>query len=52
MLGADEVKSILTERENIEVNCDFCNQLYQFDAIDAAALFVKETVINVSDSTH
>jgi molecular chaperone Hsp33 len=52
MLGIDEVNSILAERENIEVNCDFCNKHYAFDAIDAAALFASETVINPSDSTH
>ncbi len=52
MLGADEVNSILTERENIEVNCDFCNKQYVFDAIDAAALFTSEIIINLSDSTH
>jgi molecular chaperone Hsp33 len=52
MLGINEVNSILAERESIEVNCDFCNKHYAFDAIDAAALFVSETVINPSDSTH
>jgi molecular chaperone Hsp33 len=52
MLGADEVNSILAERENIEVNCDFCNKQYVFDAVDAAALFVGEPVIKLSDSTH
>jgi molecular chaperone Hsp33 len=52
MLGADEVNSILTERENIEVNCDFCNKLYIFDAVDAAALFAAEPVIKLSNSKH
>ncbi|MGB7816004.1 MAG: Hsp33 family molecular chaperone HslO [Methylotenera sp.] len=52
MLGADEVNSILAERKNIEVKCDFCNKQYLFDAVDAAALFSSEIVINLSDSTH
>jgi molecular chaperone Hsp33 len=52
MLGVDEVNSILNERDNIEVNCDFCNKQYLFDAVDAAALFTKEIVVNVSASTH
>jgi molecular chaperone Hsp33 len=52
MLGVDEVNSILNERDNIEVNCDFCNKQYLFDAVDAAALFTNEIVVNVSASTH
>jgi molecular chaperone Hsp33 len=52
MLGVDEVNSILNERDNIEVNCDFCNKQYLFDAVDATALFTNEIVVNVSASTH
>lgn len=52
MLGVDEVNSILTEQGNIDVNCDFCNKHYAFDAVDATALFTSEPVINISKSTH
>lgn len=52
MLGADEVNSILAERENIEVNCDFCNKQYVFDTVDATALFTNDLTINLSDSRH
>jgi len=52
MLGKDEIDSIIAERGKIEVNCEFCNKNYQFDAIDAAALFVKETLVLPSKSTH
>jgi molecular chaperone Hsp33 len=38
-LGLPEVKGILTEREKVQVNCDYCNTAYDFDAIDCAALF-------------
>lgn len=38
-LGIEEVESILAERGNVEVGCDFCGQQYHFDAIDAAQLF-------------
>ena len=40
-LGADEVESILTERELVEVGCDFCGVQYRFDAVDAAAIFTE-----------
>lgn len=47
MLGADEIRSILEEQEKIqkqiEVHCDFCNKLYQFDPVDAAQLILENT---------
>lgn len=51
MLGVDEVNSILTEQGNIDVNCDFCNKHYAFDAVDATGLFASEPVINTRKST-
>jgi molecular chaperone Hsp33 len=41
-LGTQEVESILAERGNIEVGCDFCGQQYQFDAVDAAQIFTHK----------
>jgi len=38
-LGQAEADSILREREEIEVGCDFCGLQYRFDAVDAAQLF-------------
>lgn len=38
-LGREEADSSITERQEIEVACDFCGQQYRFDAIDTAALF-------------
>ena len=38
-LGQPEADSILREREEIEVGCDFCGLQYRFDAVDAAQLF-------------
>ncbi|NDC62332.1 MAG: Hsp33 family molecular chaperone HslO, partial [Betaproteobacteria bacterium] len=40
-LGQAEAESILSERDNIEVGCDFCGQQYHYDAVDAAQLFVQ-----------
>ena len=52
MLGENEVESILAERANIEVNCEFCNKCYDFDAVDAAALFAHEPVAPSSGAKH
>lgn len=38
LLGNAELESILAEREQIEVNCEFCNQYYRFDRIDVEQL--------------
>jgi molecular chaperone Hsp33 len=40
-LGVAEVESILSERDKIEVGCDFCGQQYHFDAVDAAKIFTQ-----------
>lgn len=52
MLGQDEVESILSEQKKIKINCDFCNKLYLFDAVDAATLFTENEVINASKAIH
>jgi molecular chaperone Hsp33 len=43
-LGVAEAESILSERENIEVACEFCGAQYQFDPVDAASLFTQTEV--------
>jgi len=38
-LGREEADSVLAERGEIEIGCDFCGQQYRFDAVDVGALF-------------
>lgn len=38
-LGADEAQSIIAERGDIEVGCEFCSAQYRFDPIDVAQIF-------------
>ena len=38
-LGADEVGSLIEERGEAEVGCDFCGRVYRFDPVDVAELF-------------
>lgn len=51
-LGRDELFSIIEEQGAIEVNCDFCNKHYHFDAIDAEQLFSDTIPIEGSDKTQ
>jgi molecular chaperone Hsp33 len=46
-LGREEAESILSERADIEVACEFCGVQYRFDAIDAAQLFTAPLVLHV-----
>jgi molecular chaperone Hsp33 len=39
LIGRDEVESILDERGEIGVTCEFCNRAYTFDAAAARGLF-------------
>lgn len=41
-LGYDEVMDILSSEGTIEVNCEFCNRHYSFDAVDAEQIFAAE----------
>lgn len=45
MLGESEVLSILVEKESVNVDCEFCRQHYEFDAVDIAALFADGVVL-------
>jgi molecular chaperone Hsp33 len=38
-LGEAETRSVLAERGDVEVSCDFCNRAYVFDAVDVEQLF-------------
>lgn len=52
-LGVEEAQSILAEREDIEVGCEFCGQQYRFDAVDAAQLFTApERQVEGGPQTH
>lgn len=52
MLGRDEVHNILKERDIVEVHCEFCNQRYEFDRVDAEMIFVDAVVLPASESRH
>ena len=50
MLGQAEVDSIVAEQGAVSVDCEFCNQHYGFDAIDAAQVFQASG--GLSGATH
>jgi molecular chaperone Hsp33 len=42
-LGAEEAHSVIEERGELEVACEFCGVQYRFDPVDTAQLFVDPT---------
>lgn len=52
LLGLGEVHAILAERGLVEVDCEFCNQHYVFDAVDAEQLFAAEVVTQPGSTRH
>jgi molecular chaperone Hsp33 len=52
MLGREEVESILEEQGRVEIHCEFCNQRYEFDPVDAALLFTGAIPPEVGDTRH
>jgi molecular chaperone Hsp33 len=51
-LGETETRSILAERGEVEVRCDFCNRAYVFDAVDVAQLFNAGVPSAAGGSVH
>jgi len=51
-LGEAETRSILAERGEVEVRCDFCNRPYVFDAVDVGQLFNQGVANDTSSRVH
>jgi molecular chaperone Hsp33 len=52
-LGTDEAQSIIAERGEIEVACEFCGKQYRFDPIDAAQIFTAASqTLNAGPTAH
>ena len=52
MLGLSEVHSILSEQGRIDVDCEFCNQHYSFDPVDAEQIFAAEVLTEAGNTRH
>lgn len=51
-LGRREVENILAEQKAVEVDCEFCNKHYRFDAVDIGMLFADDFPAPVSPTQH
>lgn len=51
-LGYDEVRDIVEEQGKVNVNCEFCSQAYDFDAVDVEQLFAAADQPEVPRTRH
>lgn len=52
MLGRDEIDSVLLEHDMIEVHCEFCNQRYAFDRVDAEVALAELSPLHTNETRH
>jgi len=52
MLGRDEVRSVVAERGEVEVHCEFCNRRYAFDAVDSEEIFAAMIAAPAENTRH
>jgi len=51
-IGPDEVRDIIAEVGRVEVTCEFCNQHYEFDAVDVEEAFASADSPPVPPTRH
>jgi molecular chaperone Hsp33 len=51
-MGRAEVQAIVTEQSAITVTCEFCQQPYRFDAVDAEQLFVEPAALGTANEIN
>ncbi len=51
-LTQEELEEIIREEGKIEVNCQFCNENYQFDQADVVQMFSITANVKPSDQVH
>lgn len=52
LLTQEEMLEIVKAKNTITVTCEFCNQKFDFDAVDVAMLFTESSSITVSKTKH
>lgn len=51
-LGKTEIKQVLADEGEISIQCEFCNEVYRYDAIDVEKLFIDNLVEISADTRH
>lgn len=51
-LGQNEAEDIIAQQGKIDVNCEFCDTLYQFDPVDVKQLFETDVTLAATQTRH
>ncbi|MGD8934952.1 MAG: Hsp33 family molecular chaperone HslO [Thiogranum sp.] len=51
-LGYDEVRDILEQEGDVQVSCEFCRQVYAYDAVDVERLFAAAAQPEIPPTRH
>ena len=51
-MGEGAVKEILSNKKSIDVTCEYCNSIYEFDRIDVKQLFKIGRSGGLSEAFH
>jgi molecular chaperone Hsp33 len=52
ILGYQDLQQLLQERGKVSVDCEFCNQHYEFDAVDVEQIFAAASTRQASPTRH
>ncbi len=52
MLGEPEIRSILTEKGQVDVDCEYCGNHYEFDAVEVEELFTAGHTTETGPTKH
>lgn len=50
MMGPDDLGNLLKEQGSVSVDCEFCNEHYEFDAVDVEQIFAAATQVSAPTS--
>lgn len=52
VMGMDELNDLISERGMVSVDCEFCNEHYEFDAVDIEQIFASTTLTSAPPTQH
>lgn len=52
MMGPDDLNNLLAELGRVSVDCEFCSEHYEFDAVDIEQIFAASTQASAPSARH
>ena len=52
MMGPDDLNNLIAEQGSVSVDCEFCSEHYEFDAVDVEQIFASSTQASAPPAQH